>query len=60
MDYTLSRAQRCEMVFNDDIIEEALSHVDKNEIRRAYNRSFYLKKRVQLMQWCGDLIYNSE
>lgn len=49
-----------EMGFNADVIEAALSHIDKNEVRRAYNRSLYLEKRVELMQWWGDLIYNSK
>jgi integrase len=49
-----------EMGFNADVIEAALSHIDKNEVRRAYNRSLYLEKRAELMQWWGDLIYNSK
>jgi len=49
-----------EMGFNADVIEAALSHVDKNEVRRAYNRSLYLEKRVELMQWWGNFIYNSK
>lgn len=28
--------------FNGDIIEAALAHTDKNEVRKAYNRSTYL------------------
>ncbi|HBR2160475.1 TPA: tyrosine-type recombinase/integrase, partial [Klebsiella pneumoniae] len=32
--------------FNADVIEAALAHSDKNEVRRAYNRSTYLDKRV--------------
>ncbi|HCD1851769.1 TPA: tyrosine-type recombinase/integrase, partial [Klebsiella quasipneumoniae] len=39
-----------EAFFNPDAIEAALSHIDKNEIRRAYNRSNYLKKRIELME----------
>ncbi|UQY43306.1 integrase domain-containing protein [Mixta hanseatica] len=49
-----------EMGFNADVIEAALSHVDKNEVRRAYNRSLYLEKRAELMQWWGDFIYHSK
>lgn len=30
--------------FNADVIEAALAHSDKNEVRRAYNRSTYLEK----------------
>lgn len=39
--------------FNGDIIESALAHTDKNEVRRAYNRSIYLTQRVALMNWWG-------
>jgi integrase len=40
--------------FNSDVIEAALAHSDKNEVRRAYNRSIYLEKRVVLMKWWGN------
>ncbi|EKR5426054.1 tyrosine-type recombinase/integrase, partial [Escherichia coli] len=33
--------------YNPDVIEAALAHSDKNEVRRAYNRSVYLEKRKQ-------------
>ena len=39
--------------FNADVIEAAISHSDKNEVRRAYNRSTYLNKRIELMNWWG-------
>ncbi|EJW8318774.1 tyrosine-type recombinase/integrase [Salmonella enterica] len=42
--------------FNPDVIEAALAHSDKNEVRRAYNRSTYLLKRIELMNWWGGLI----
>lgn len=29
--------------YNPDVIEAALAHSDKNEVRRAYNRSVYLE-----------------
>jgi hypothetical protein len=32
--------------FNADVIEAALAHSDKNEVRRAYNRSTYLEQRI--------------
>lgn len=38
---------------NPDAIEAALAHSDKNEVRRAYNRSTYLEQRVELMAWWG-------
>ncbi|HFP0037904.1 TPA: integrase domain-containing protein, partial [Escherichia coli] len=34
--------------FNSDVIETALSHVDKDEVRRAYNRALYLEQRKEL------------
>ncbi|EHO6845507.1 tyrosine-type recombinase/integrase [Salmonella enterica] len=40
--------------FNPDVIEAALAHSDKNEVRRAYNRSTYLLKRIELMNWWGN------
>ncbi|MDJ0035342.1 integrase domain-containing protein [Pantoea allii] len=39
--------------FNPDVIEAALAHSDKNEVRRAYNRSTYLVQRLELMSWWG-------
>ena len=39
-----------------DVIEAALSHVDKNEVRRAYNRAEYLERRRKLMCWWSDHI----
>lgn len=39
--------------FSPDIIESALAHSDKNEVRRAYNRSTYLEQRKDLMSWWG-------
>lgn len=34
-----------------DLIEAALAHVDANEVRSAYNRSDYLERRRELMEW---------
>lgn len=48
-----------EFGFNPDAIEAALAHSDKNEVRRAYNRSDYLKARREMMEWWGDLVINS-
>lgn len=44
--------------FNPDVIEAALAHADKNEVRRAYNRSTYLDARYELMQWWGNFVYD--
>lgn len=46
--------------FNADVIEAALAHSDKNEVRRAYNRSTYLEKRRELMSWWGGAVYKPE
>lgn len=43
--------------FNADVIEAALTHSDKNEVRKAYNRSTYLQQRVELMNWWGNEIH---
>ncbi|MNS35274.1 Prophage CP4-57 integrase [compost metagenome] len=42
--------------FNPDVIEAALSHVDKDEVRRAYNRALYIEQRRELLSWWGLLI----
>ncbi|MCB3004204.1 integrase domain-containing protein [Klebsiella quasipneumoniae subsp. similipneumoniae] len=44
--------------FNADVIEAALAHSDKNEVRRAYNRSIYLEQRIDLMIWWGSFVKN--
>ena len=41
--------------FDPEVIEAALAHQDKNEIRRAYNRTTYWNQRVELMQAWADL-----
>ena len=41
---------------NADVIESALAHTDKNEVRRAYNRSIYLEQRIELMSWWGNYV----
>jgi integrase len=42
-----------------DVIESALAHVDKNEVRRAYNRAEYLDRRRVLMCWWSEHIANA-
>lgn len=42
--------------FDPEVIEAALAHQDKNEIRRAYNRTTYFEQRVELMQEWADLV----
>lgn len=41
---------------DSEIIETALAHLDKNETRRAYNRSNYLEHRRALMCWWSEQI----
>jgi len=43
--------------FSPDIIEAALAHSDKNEVRRAYNHSTYLAQRTELMNLWGKMVY---
>lgn len=40
-----------EAEFNPAVIEAALAHSDRNEVRKAYNRSTYLEQRRALMDW---------
>jgi integrase len=42
--------------FQFDAIEKALSHQDRNEIRRAYNHSRYWDERVEMAQWWADYL----
>ncbi|WP_016955513.1 integrase domain-containing protein [Catenovulum agarivorans] len=42
--------------FDFDVIEAALAHVDKNTVRRAYNRADYLERRRVLMAWWSEYI----
>ncbi|MGR5530864.1 integrase domain-containing protein [Vibrio alfacsensis] len=42
--------------FAPDLIETALAHLDKNEVRRAYNRSEYIERRREMMAWWSEQI----
>ncbi|WP_163371123.1 integrase domain-containing protein [Endozoicomonas acroporae] len=42
--------------FDGDLIECALSHVEKDEVRAAYNRADYLERRKVMMRWWSDYI----
>lgn len=48
-----------EAEFNADVIESALAHSDKNEVRKAYNRSTYLEQRKNLMNWWSSFVHKS-
>ena len=45
-----------EQSFDVDVIEAALSHIDKDKVRSAYNRTDYLERRRVLMSWWSDHI----
>lgn len=45
-----------EAEFSSDVIEAALAHIDRNEVRRAYNRSIYLEQRKQMMAVWGTMV----
>ena len=42
--------------FDAEIIEMALAHVDKNQVRAAYNRAEHLDRRREMMDWWSDMI----
>lgn len=42
--------------FDWDVIECALAHVEKDEVRAAYNRADYLERRKVMMCWWSDFI----
>lgn len=42
--------------WNPDVIERQLAHVERNQVRAAYNRSSYIQDRVKLMQWWADYL----
>lgn len=45
--------------FNPDVIEASLAHIDKNSVRKAYNRATYLSQRKELMSWWGEIIMSA-
>ncbi len=45
-----------EQGFDADVIEAALSHVGKDDVRTAYNRAEYLERRRKLMEWWSERI----
>ncbi len=42
--------------FEEDLIEMALAHTDKNSVRRAYNRAKYVERRRVMMNWWSEKI----
>ena len=45
-----------EQGIDPDLIEACLAHVDKNEVRAAYNRAEYIVRRKEVMCWWSDHI----
>ena len=45
-----------EQGFDPELIEAALAHTGKNEVRNAYNRATYIKRRAPLMDWWSEHI----
>jgi integrase len=39
---------------SSDVIELCLAHLERNKVRRAYNRAARWPERVALMQWWAD------
>lgn len=42
--------------WDPELIEVALAHVDKDEVRSAYNRADYIERRRPMMAWWSDYI----
>jgi integrase len=47
---TILNEQGCD----SELIEVALAHVDKDEVRSAYNRANYIERRRPMMTWWSD------
>lgn len=55
------RALRIEILFQiNKLKNNAYSHVDKNEVCRAHNRSDYLEQRRRMMQWWADFMNKAD
>ena len=42
--------------WDPELIEVALAHVDKDEVRSAYNRADYIERRRLMMNWWSEHI----
>lgn len=45
--------------WDPELIEVALAHVDKDEVRSAYNRADYIERRRPMMAWWSEHIQNA-
>ena len=41
-------------LWSKDAIEKSLGHIEKDSVRRAYNRGLYWDERVRMAQWWAD------
>ena len=48
-----------EQGYNKELIEIALSHIDKDRARKAYNRAEYIERRAEMLQAWGDFVEQS-
>lgn len=46
--------------FDSELIEVALAHQEKNEIRAAYNRAEYVENRREMMCWWSEYIHKAK
>jgi integrase len=42
--------------FTPDVIERQLAHIERNDVRAAYNHAQYLPERRKMMQWWADYL----
>ncbi len=42
--------------FRYDVIERQLAHVERNQVRNAYNHADYLEERTEMLQWYADYL----
>jgi integrase len=42
--------------WSKDAIEKSLGHIEKDAVRRAYNRAAYWDERVRMVQWWADYL----
>jgi integrase len=40
--------------FDSAVIEMQLAHTERNKVKAAYNRTEYLEKRIEMVQWWAD------
>lgn len=57
---TLSSLANGAGIARPDVIEAALAHAEKDEVRAAYNRADYEKEKRLLFDWWGSILEKSE